>query len=137
MMAHWCSICGEPCFCCTEECEHDCPETTIEKKRATISKSWPDVCDECEHEPCNCLVAPEPKPEHVCKPSCHNPCLLDDYNPYKRRAEPSQSGERELIAELCAAIDALVCNPNSVDAWKLAHDARSRAYLQAAKDHGK
>ena len=39
MMAHWCSICGEPCLCCTEECEHDCPETTIEKKQVTISKS--------------------------------------------------------------------------------------------------
>lgn len=24
-----------------------------------------------------------PKEEHVCKPSCHNPCLLDKHNPWK------------------------------------------------------
>ena len=31
--------------------------------------------------------SPEPaetKAEHVCKPSCHNPCLLDERNPWKR-----------------------------------------------------
>jgi hypothetical protein len=48
--------------------------------------------------------------------------------PVSARTEPD-----DIIAQLCAAIDALVCNPNSVDAWKLAQSARRAAQSLAAQ----
>lgn len=50
---------------------------------------------------------PNPSPEHVCKPSCHNPCLLDDEKVRKPKpsAAPSESRALEHSRSCSAGYD--------------------------------